>query len=175
MHDIWVISDTHFNHDNILTFISGVDGVSKVRPGFSDVEEMNETLIENWNKVVKPEDKIYHLGDLGMKEKLLGPILDRLNGQKRLILGNHDGFKMAFYSKYFKKIMESRNMDGVLMTHRPVFLGEHEAHLKVNLHGHIHEQNLKNPRYMNVSVEQTNYTPVHFDDVLKNFKDKGIL
>jgi len=59
--DIWVISDTHFDHANILNF---TDKVGKPTRNFADVDEMNETMIANWNSVVKPGDKVYHLGDV---------------------------------------------------------------------------------------------------------------
>ena len=79
---LYVTSDTHFNHKNIIKYCN--------RP-FNDVYEMNETLINNWNSVVTPEDIIYHLGDFGFGTKEeLQEIFDRLNGYKYLIMGNHD-------------------------------------------------------------------------------------
>lgn len=175
MANVWFASDHHLNHANILTFTSSVDGVSLVRPGFTDVEEMNEKIIERHNSLVKDDDKVYFLGDVGMVESKLGPLLDRMKGKKRLILGNHDGFRMSFYSKYFKKIMLERRMEGLLFSHRPAYLGRHESHIKGNVHGHIHEQNIDDPRYLNLSVEQTNYFPVHMDDVLKTMRNRGII
>ena len=62
MKDIWVTSDTHFRHANILKFKDS-DG-NLVRPGFEDVDAMDEHMIERWNSVVKPGDMVYHLGDV---------------------------------------------------------------------------------------------------------------
>lgn len=77
---IWVTSDTHFNHANIIKYCN--------RP-FSSVEEMNETIVENWNKVVSWDDIIYHLGDFALGDKSLIPnILGRLNGRVKIIMGN---------------------------------------------------------------------------------------
>ena len=86
--NVWFCSDHHFNHTNILSFIN-YSG-EKVRPEFSTVEQMNEVMIENHNARVKPNDKVYFLGDVGFNTASLDTILPRLNGKKRLILGNHE-------------------------------------------------------------------------------------
>ena len=79
---IYFISDTHFYHKKIIKYVN--------RP-FKDVEEMNNTLINNWNKRVKHKDEVYILGDFsfGNKEQTLD-LLNKLNGRKYLIKGNHD-------------------------------------------------------------------------------------
>ena len=79
---IYVTSDTHFNHENIIKYCK--------RP-YENANKRNESLIKNWNKVVKKEDDIFHLGDFGFgtKEELKS-IFNRLNGKKYLIMGNHD-------------------------------------------------------------------------------------
>lgn len=76
------ISDTHFDHKNIIAFDD--------RP-FQTVEEMNSALIVNWNKAVSSSDVVYILGDFHWgKAKEWPEILEQLNGQKELIRGNHD-------------------------------------------------------------------------------------
>lgn len=81
---IWVTSDTHLNHKNIIAYCPAS------RP-FSSVEEMNEALITNWNSCVAPEDTIIHCGDFFMGPlDAIEPILNRLNGHIILIQGNHD-------------------------------------------------------------------------------------
>lgn len=153
---IYLISDHHFGHANILKFV-GLDN-KRIRPEFDSVYQMNEYMIEKWNSVVTPQDHVYHLGDVVMSGHYL-PIIQKLNGHKRLILGNHDREDMGKYRKAgFQKIFGSRLLDGVLMTHFPV----HPAHFGkavVNAHGHIHEKPSPNGPYVNVSVERWDYTP----------------
>lgn len=173
MNDIWFISDTHFNHANILNF-TRIDG-SPLRPEFSNVDEMNETMIQNWNKVVKPYDKIYHLGDVGFgNENALGKILDRLMGKKRMLFGNHDKFDTKFYFKHFEKLhVEFRPARDHIFTHRPIHLNSDPFEkIKVNVHGHTHSNNVKvgtsqvdDKRYINISCEYTNYAPIHYETI----------
>lgn len=162
MTEIYVVSDTHFNHANILKF-TGEDG--KTFRNFRDVHEMNETMIENWNKVVTPQDKVYHLGDVFFgNEKEAEVILSRLNGKKRLIVGNHDHLKSPVLHKYFQKIYMWRIFKeyGLLLTHVPV----HEGSIRgggINVHGHIHQNTSPKGPYKCVCVEHTNYTPVNIE------------
>lgn len=160
--NIFVISDTHLGHNNILTFLAE-DG-TKVRD-FASLEEMDELIVENWNKAVKPEDIVYHLGDVyfgqGWKH------LARLNGRKRLILGNHDEGKDVNLHKHFQKILVWRMWPefDCLLTHVPV----HESSLfkvKYNLHGHIHKNKSPGERYINCSVEVQNYTPKPIEELI---------
>ena len=122
MSDIWVTSDSHWNHVNILKFTDSNTG-KLVRPEFKDVTDMNETMIRNWNSVVKPGDKVYHLGDVffGDKEwfKRMWP---RLNGSKRLIIGNHDDVKFLSSGGFFQKVMMWRMFPefNILMSHVPL-------------------------------------------------------
>ena len=91
---VFVTSDTHFNHTNIIRFCN--------RP-FKNVAHMNETIISNWNRVVGPEDTVFHLGDfcLGGSAEWIN-VLNRLNGKKYLISGNHDIKNLwQNYTKYF--------------------------------------------------------------------------
>lgn len=159
--NIWVTSDTHFNHGNIIDYCE--------RP-FKNSREMDEALIENWNKVVKPSDKVYHLGDVYMKASkgYIESILQRLNGHKRLILGNHDNGKDQILQRYFEKIQVLRWFKeyGLVFSHLPM----HDSSIKkgyINVHGHIHEKQSPSPLHINVSVEQTNYTPISIEELMK--------
>lgn len=185
MTDIWIISDTHFNHENILKF-RGKDG-DTVRD-FRDVHEMNETMIDRWNAVVKDGDKVYHLGDVLMGNRDEGEkILSRLKGQKRLLVGNHDVVygKGNVLHKFFKKIYMWRMMPehGILMTHVPVhpstlgesrfMKGDDGKNVKmVNVHGHIHQNKSPEGNYFCVCVEQPaiQYTPIHIEDLKKRVR-----
>jgi calcineurin-like phosphoesterase family protein len=167
LRNIWVISDTHFGHENILNF-KQQDG-SMVR-NFSSVDKMNETMIDNWNSVVKQGDKVYHLGDVffGSKDdfKKLWP---RLNGSKRLIVGNHDDIKFLSSGGFFQKVAMWRVFSdlGLILTHTP----QHQSALTgkrnglLNIHGHIHANKSPDGPYKCVCVEQINYTPVNIDEL----------
>lgn len=92
---IFVTSDSHFNHTNILSYEAAS------RP-FANIDEMNGALIYNWNKVVKPEDTVIHCGDFFMGElDKIDPILKRLNGKIILVRGNHDtSARLEKYKSY---------------------------------------------------------------------------
>ena len=162
MPNIFVISDTHFGHANILNF-KGLD--DKPLREFKDVHHMDEHMIEMWNSVVRPQDKVYHLGDVLVKGANW-TLLQRLNGHKRLILGNHDYPDMKLYTPYiFEAVYSSRMIDRLLFTHIPVHplsLGKAIA----NVHGHVHNNVAPNhfgKQYVNVSVEVIDYTPISLD------------
>lgn len=171
--NIFLISDTHFGQESILTFKRS-DGITPLR-SFSSMEEMNEVLIENWNKTVRPQDKIYHLGDFSMHKKFI-PILERLNGEKVLIRGNHDTDKLSVYQKYFKDVRGSWQLDKFLLTHIPIHPNS-LGRWKANIHGHLHSNNVmigneEDPRYINVSCEQINYTPISLEDLNKIYNER---
>ena len=156
MANIYLISDSHFGHANILKFL-GADG-KRIRPEFSSVEEMDEYMVDKWNSVVTPQDHVWHLGDVVMSRHNL-PIIHRLYGHKRLILGNHDREDMSAYRNAgFQKIVGSRIYDGVLMTHFPVHPGSMGKAVG-NAHGHIHQHPSPPGPYINMSVERWDYTP----------------
>lgn len=172
MSNIWVISDTHLNHANILKFTDSNTG-KLVRPGFSDVNHMNETIIDRWNSVVKPGDKVYHLGDVFFGDKdWFQKTWPRLNGAKRLIVGNHDDVKFLSSGGFFQKVMMWRMFPefNILMSHVPL----HESALyrknlgegpMMNVHGHIHQNPSPPGPYHCVCVEHYDYTPVNLEDL----------
>ena len=178
----WIISDTHFGHKNIIKFTKP-DG-TPIRPGFiskktnkfisfSDINQHNEMLVDNWNSLIAPHDKVYHLGDFGNIE-----FIKRLHGKKRLILGNHDSMIDKYQLvKHFEHVVVSRIFTTefvrpILMTHFPVHKDERGGAARyVNVHGHIHEKTIyaanghPDPWYVNVSIEQTNCYPIHWDEL----------
>lgn len=163
MSAIWVISDTHFDHARALTF---TDQFGKpMRPGFKDVDEMNEYMVEAWNSVVKDGDKVYHLGDVSMKRSGLR-FVSRLKGQKRLIRGNHDVYDTKEYLEAgFKEIHGMRVLAGMVLTHIP--LHPDTLHRwRGNVHGHIHERPSPPGPYLNVSVEPLCYVPITLEEAL---------
>lgn len=162
----WLIADTHFGHYNILKF-KRKDGT--VLRDFNDIHHMNETIVQNWNKLVGFEDKVYHLGDIGFTNfTRLKEVFDRLNGRKVLIKGNHDNFKLSQYSQIFYDVRATHQLGGYILSHVPI----HPISLdrwKGNIHGHLHYQQIDDPKYLCVSVERTGYCPISFDDCKKLF------
>lgn len=181
MPSVFLTSDTHFGHVNICKF-TNYDG-SKTRP-WDSVEEMDEDMVQRWNNTVGPKDKVYHLGDVVINRKSL-QILDRLNGDKVLIKGNHDIFPLKDYVKYFRDIRAYHVMNGLILSHIPVSKGS-IARFGANIHGHLHanrvmkttgiwpfKKQVVDPDYFCVCVEQTDYTPILFEDVVKKIKEQG--
>ena len=163
----FLISDTHFGHVGVTKFLRE-DG-TKLRP-WDTVEEMDEELIKRWNDTVRPNDKVYHLGDVVMNRKALST-MSRLNGDKVLIKGNHDIFKLEDYTPYFRDIRAYHVMDGYIMSHIPVH-SESKGRFRGNIHGHTHAynvivDNIPDLWYHCVCVEQIDYRPISFEEVKK--------
>lgn len=171
MPTVFLTSDTHFGHLGVCKFLR--DDGSKLRP-WNTPQEMDEELVKRWNSVVKPTDKVYHLGDVAMDYKAL-PILLRLNGDKVLIKGNHDIYKLRYYTPYFRDIRAYHVLDKIAMSHIPVHPDCLER-FKGNIHGHLHYREVLDSkgkpdlRYFNVSVERINYTPISFEEIKEKTK-----
>jgi len=174
MPNVFLISDTHFSHSNICTFLR-VDG-TKLRP-WTNPDEMDEHLIAQWNSVVQPGDKVYHLGDVVINRKALALVMPRLNGRKVLIKGNHDIFKLDDYTPHFYDIRAYHVLDKFLMSHIPVHV-QNLGRFRGNVHGHMHDRVVQHetykqcpdPRYFSVCVEQVNYTPVELTVLQQHFQ-----
>ena len=183
----FLVSDTHFGHAGVCRFTEA-DGVTKIRP-WTDPHEMDEAMIQRWNDVVRPNDKVYHLGDVVINRKAL-PTLHRLNGDKVLIRGNHDIFRDDEYREYFRELRAYHVLNGMILSHIPV----HEASLGrfgTNIHGHLHSGRVKKARgvdaktgtvlysdendvrYHCVCVEQTGFAPILLEDVYKRIIAEG--
>jgi len=187
MPSVFLVSDTHFGHEKCCTVFKRVDG-NPLRP-FASAEEMDETMIALWNERVRPSDKVYHLGDVVISRKYL-KTLSRLNGDKVLIRGNHDIFHLEDYLEHFRDVRGYHVMNGLILSHIPV----HESSLGrfgCNIHGHLHANRVMkargvdvrtgeilysdeiDPRYWCACVEQTDFAPILFEDVLKRITEQG--
>lgn len=174
MTDHWLISDTHFGHENIIGYAN--------RP-FSNAGEMDAYMVEQWNARVRPSDHVYHLGDVTMERSsnkvawFVG-LMKSLHGHKRLVLGNHDHLKTKTYlDAGFEKIRGTGQWlgNGMLLSHFPVHTSSIGVRSIACIHGHIHEKPSPPPAirdmdgaripYINVCVEHTAYGPVHVDEV----------
>lgn len=169
--NIFLASDLHLSHSNIITFLD--DEGNRIRP-FNSIAEHDEILTQNWNRVVRPSDKVYVLGDVAFKNAHLEP-LARMNGTKVLIKGNHDELKPSQYLNYFKDIRACSILDKFILTHIPIH-PDSLSRWKANIHGHLHQNVVKlpdgspDPRYINVSMEQISFTPIPFESIRSRFK-----
>lgn len=175
MSDIWFISDTHFNHANILKF-EDENGKKFRGDRFSSLEEMNEIMIQNWNSCIKHQDKVYHLGDVYFgRDEDADKILSRLNGKKRLVLGNHDKInKHSILLNHFEKVLMWWPFENMVFTHVPIPRDQMRTRSGegFNFHGHIHQNPAPTEFHHCLCVEHTNYLPVHMDQVRKIRNDK---
>ncbi len=171
---LYFISDTHFNHKNIIKYCN--------RP-FEDIEEMNDYIIKQWNKMVKIEDIVYHLGDLVLGNSIEAEkVLIQLNGIKYLIKGNHDHFRNSFYEKCGFKILKNAPIVldeyKIILSHKPIpdtmIIKDY-----INVHGHIHTKTLEecfesyNPKFykkashINISCDITEFKVVSVKQLKK--------
>ena len=181
MPSVFLVSDTHFGHTGVCRFVRN-DGVTKLRP-WDTAEEMDEFMVKAWNERVRPTDKVYHLGDVVINRKALG-IMRRLNGDKVLIRGNHDIFKDEDYREHFRELRAYHVMNGMILSHIPIH-SESLGRFGVNIHGHLHANRVMLPgfngkitdivdvRYHCVCVEQTDFAPILFEDVVKRIEAEG--
>ena len=181
MPSVFLVSDTHFGHAGVCRFTRR-DG-TKLRP-WTDPAEMDEAMVKAWNDRVRPGDKVYHLGDVVINRRAL-PILNRLNGDKVLIRGNHDIFKDEDYTPYFRSLRGYHVMNGMILSHIPIH-SDSLGRFGVNIHGHLHADRVMrslatsgvldsiDTRYHCVCVEQTpDFAPILFEDVIKRIKEEG--
>lgn len=182
-------SDTHFGHANIIKLCN--------RP-FKDVEEMNEKLIENWNRVVSEGDTVFHLGDFAFGGSgLWNSVIPRLNGQIYLILGNHDrkNIRQGYMNKFVDVIPQMQiEIEGrsVYLNHYPFLCygGSYreQGNAVWQLFGHVHSGPTSSgldcdrlgilfPYQYDVGVDNNNYTPISWSEVkvkIQNQIDNGV-
>ena len=182
MPSVFLVSDTHFGHAGVCRFTHPDDATVKLRP-WDNADEMDEEMIRRWNDRVRPTDKVYHLGDVVINRKAL-KTLHRLNGDKVLIRGNHDIFPDDEYREYFRELRAYHVMNGMILSHIPIH-PESLGRFGVNIHGHLHASRVKmepvgkygipviDPRYHCVCVEQTDFAPILFEDVIKRIEAEG--
>lgn len=161
--DTWFTSDTHFGHANVIDYCD--------RP-FEDVEEMDAEMVRRWNALVKPGDRVYHLGDFAWTLKRAREIRPQLNGTIRLIIGNHDDIKGLVTAGLFQRVEFWRHFreHGFTATHLPL-RREQLRHGDWNVHGHTHNNDeASEPFHINICVEHTAYAPLHLEEVLNKIR-----
>lgn len=160
----FLFSDPHFGHKNILLIAD--------RP-FNTVQEMNESLIKNWNSVVGNDDTVYLLGDIcmNMSKKTITELLYQLKGDIILIMGNHDWeFGKDFWANTGRFSLVSPYpiiLDKwFMLSHEPMYLTSNMPY--GNIYGHVHNDNKYRDYTKNsfcVCAERINYTPIEFTDL----------
>ena len=181
MSEIFFTSDTHFGHSQPFLYEPR---------GFTNIEEMDEVIIERWNNIVSPNDIVYHLGDTMLNDNANGiRCFKRLNGQIFLIFGNHDSearknliftecmhqVQGGWYAWQFKYEKFS-----IYLSHYPTltanFDNKHFSQHVINLHGHTHQRtnwlDPRNPFMYHVGVDSHNCTPVHIDEIITDIKQR---
>lgn len=157
----YFISDLHLGHENMA-----------IKRGFSCADEMNEYIIKSWNSVVNKKDTVYCLGDLTMERSIFYPLLDRLKGYKKVILGNHDKPQhvpelLTYVNNVSaSKLIKNSEYGNILLSHIPIHTQEFEYRLDFNIHGHVHENTYPDKRYINVCAEVINYKPKTLEELL---------
>jgi calcineurin-like phosphoesterase family protein len=156
---IFLIADTHFNHANIIKYCH--------RP-FSSVGQMNQVMLTRWNETIHPDDTVYFLGDLAFGDPRIW--LDQLNGEIRFIRGNHDA-ELRKMRNTRESIVLQVGLENIMLVHAVEYLrGPFSGWV---IHGHHHNNNLKEFPHMNkanktinVSVEVVDYRPVELTELL---------
>jgi len=168
MSTVLFIADLHLGHLNMAK-----------KRGFATAEEHDEHIISQWNKKVHKRSTVYILGDVTMESSKPYPLLNRMNGLKRVVLGNHDMAKdIPELLKYVHSVSGMVRYKGIWLTHCPVHERELEFRVPRNIHGHIHEEQIMtweqrdgdihfypDERYHCVSCEHVDYTPVTLEEL----------
>lgn len=163
-------SDQHFNHFNIIEYTK--------RP-FKTLHEMNNVLIENWNSVVSVNDIVFHLGDLAFKngEIHLSRLVKKLNGRIILIKGNHDASTKFLLDCGIEGVYKSLALETkygqIYLSHKPysikvgdLSLIEPPIGFDYHFCGHVHEKWQRVKNVINVGVDQWNYRPIIFEEIM---------
>ena len=155
MSKVYVTSDLHFGHFNMAK-----------RRGFFSAEEHDIFIINNWNKLITKHDTIIILGDISLGNTKEYVKLNLLKGIKQVVLGNHDSCNIQKLLPYVKKVYGCKEYKHCLLTHIPVHPSQFDRY-RLNIHGHLHDSEIDDDRYINVSLERTNFQPVCLSNIIK--------
>jgi calcineurin-like phosphoesterase family protein len=164
MPDFFITSDLHLNHQNIIQYCN--------RP-FSSVEEMNTAIIQNWNNAVSKEDTIYVVGDVIMGSfSDIDRLLGQLNGNKILIVGNHDKPRTKKLYSHFAELHKKYDIEfegkTVLLRHIPMY-NELPPEYEFQICGHVHEKWKVRHKVINASVDVWDFKPVLFETMFDEY------
>jgi len=156
-----MIGDLHFGHKNVQNFRKDM--------GFANELEHRHYVMEQWNKTVTKRDKVYVLGDACFTMEAIEDIA-KLNGTKVLVRGNHDNLNTQVYLKVFKEVEGIVRYKHAWLTHAPIHPDELRG--KINIHGHVHYASIADNRYENVCLENVNYKPIEWFELIEKRKEQ---
>lgn len=157
MANVWFTSDLHLGHKNIANF----------RTQFESELHHREVIKESYHKVVTKRDKVFFLGDVAFTQETLEDVGSWVAEKKVLIVGNHctDQISMKEVVKHFDEVYSLKKYKEFWLSHAPIH--PQELRGKYNLHGHMHFETVDDPRYLNLCLEHTDYTPIDLNEVRK--------
>jgi len=181
MSEIFFTSDLHLMHNKAFLYEPR---------GFDNEIEMCESLVENWNKIVKPDDIVYDLGDLALSDvQTAVKYIKKLNGKHFLIRGNHDTnnkiqyivdncWNQIYYAGWADVLKYGKMR--IYLSHYPTLTSNYDdkkfSQHVISLHGHTHQRtnwlHSENPFMYHVGVDSHNCTPVHIDEVMTDIRNR---
>lgn len=175
---VWITSDTHWGHKNIMTFCP------ESRARFNnDVAFMNEAMVQEWNAMVQPDDLVYILGDVAfLSPEKATIIMRKLNGSKILIEGNHDSknLKDANFRACFNEVHQYLKLkyEGhvCILSHYPIAHWDEMHRGSLHFHGHLHGNvsGLEKFRAMDVGMDATGQIVIELSEAINRIKDNAI-
>ena len=162
MANVWFLGDVHLGHKNIHKY-----------RGFNSNEEHDALIKENYHNVVSKRDIVYFLGDTAFTHEALAEIKTWQGESRRLIVGNHDlerGVKMRDLTEAYDKVYAFKKYKDFWLTHAPIHPDELRG--RWCLHGHVHEDTIDDPRYLNVSMEAINYKPICLEEAIETMRSR---
>lgn len=161
MNRTWFTSDLHLGHKNILAY--------QPNRQYQSIENHNEEIVRELNALIKPNDTLWILGDVAFGKDNLNYVKEIKAKYKRLVLGNHDTYNVADYiSAGFSKVFGMVPYKEFILTHAPIHPQQLDTRYEYNIHGHLHEVNLPDPRYINVNWDMS--MPLTLEDVRYNIE-----
>jgi calcineurin-like phosphoesterase family protein len=152
----YFISDLHISHKNIVEYAQGFRPCTQ--------ENHDQWIIDQWNSVVNKRDKVFVLGDVSFSKDGI-KLMAKMNGNKSLVLGNHDFGDMSLYTPYFQTIHGLVKYKGFWLSHAPI--QPENLRDKFNLCGHVHQNSSKHPMHINVCVEVLNGIPMSLEQAME--------
>lgn len=162
---VYFMSDPHLGHNNVIRF----------RSQFKTLEEHDDYIEQQYKSIVTKRDKVFMLGDIAFTKEALQRIKS-WDGYKVCILGNHDcernGVTLQDYLEVFDEIHGFIRYKEFWLSHCPIHPDELRG--KANIHGHVHSNSIDDPRYLNVCMENINYSPIELQQIRQIFKERNV-